>query len=163
MKSTNEAFVCGCQCDCGVIDPQYKGANRAVPPSPGSLAETRGEPIVRAIGGMLAIAAVLAGAGLLAGDLVAGMAGRAAHAPLSAAPLLIVGAAFMMMLPLARPGPVEWVKRAMVGAAFILWGVAQLMPPGAAATTLGDLVIMLYVIDLALVIRDWGVAGALRM
>lgn len=145
------------------MDSRSRGAQASATHGPEAERPMRGEPIVRAIGAMLALAAVFAGAGLLAGDLAAGLAGRAAHAPLSAAPLLIVGAAFMMMLPLARPGPVEWVKRAMVGAAFILWGVAQLMPPGAAATTLGDLVITLYVIDLALVIRDWGVAGALRM
>ena len=114
----------------------------------------RVDGIVRAIGGLVAFAAVIAGVVLLVGD-AAGLTTRAAHAPISAAPLLMVGAAFMVVLPLTRPGWLEFTKRAMVGAAFILWGVAQLMPPGAAAATLGDLVITLYVIDLALVIHDW--------
>lgn len=114
----------------------------------------RVDGIVRAIGGLVAFAAVIAGVVLLVGD-AAGLTARAAHAPISAAPLLMVGVAFMVVLPLTRPGWLEFTKRAMVGAAFILWGIAQLMPPGAAATTLGDLVITLYVIDLALVIHDW--------
>ncbi len=115
----------------------------------------RADGIVRGIGGSVAFVAVIAGLVLLIGDLAAGLAARAAHAPISAAPLLMVGAAFMVVLPLTRPGWREFIKRAMVGAAFILWGIAQLMPPGVAATTLGDLVITLYVIDLALVIHDW--------
>jgi hypothetical protein len=115
----------------------------------------RVDGIVRAIGGLVAFAAVIAGVVLLVGDAAAGLTARAAHAPISAAPLLMVGAAFMAVLPLTRPGWLEFTKRAMVGAAFILWGIAQLMPPGAAATTLGDLVITLYVMDLALVIHDW--------
>ena len=115
----------------------------------------RADGIVRAIGGFVAFAAVVAGVVLLVGDAAAGLTARAAHAPISAAPLLMVGAAFMVVLPLTRPGWLEFIKRAMVGAAFILWGIAQLMPPGAAAATLGDLVITLYVIDLALVIHDW--------
>ncbi|MBE3604922.1 hypothetical protein IMX07_14975 [bacterium] len=115
----------------------------------------RADGIVHAIGGVVAFAAVIAGVVLLVGDAAVGLTARAAHAPISAAPLLMVGAAFMAVLPLTRPGWLEFTKRAMVGAAFILWGIAQLMPPGAAATTLGDLVITLYVIDLALVIHDW--------
>ena len=40
----------------------------------------------------------------------------------------------------------------MLGIAFLLWGVVQLMPVSDLATELGNVVIALYVIDLGLII-----------
>ena len=74
------------------------------------------------------------------------------HAPLSAAPLLLIGMAYIALQPLIRPSPLEFLKRLMLGGAFILWGIDQLLPGGSLATTLGDVVITLYVIDLGLII-----------
>lgn len=145
MKLPDQTAGSGSLLEANVVDCDHGGAlSRA----------GRADRIARAIGGGVAFAAVIVGIVLLVGD-AAGLTGRAAHAPISAAPLLMVGAAFMAVLPLTRPGWREFLKRGMVGVAFILWGIAQLMPPGTAATTLGDLVITLYVIDLALVIHDW--------
>jgi hypothetical protein len=76
------------------------------------------------------------------------------HAPVSAAPLLLIGLAYVGLQPLVRPRPLELLKRLMLGGAFILWGIDQLLPPGRLATTLGDVVILLYVLDLALIIRS---------
>jgi hypothetical protein len=42
----------------------------------------------------------------------------------------------------------------MLASAFILWGIDQLLPAGVVATTLGDVVIVLYIIDLALMMHD---------
>ena len=47
-----------------------------------------------------------------------------------------------------RPRPLELFKRVMLAAAFLLWGIVQLMPAGNLASELGNLVIALYVIDL---------------
>jgi hypothetical protein len=145
MKFPDRTASSGSLLEAHVVDCDHDGAQSRA---------GRADGIVRAIGGVVAFAAVIVGIVLLVGD-AAGLTGHAAHAPISAAPLLMAGAAFMAVLPLTRPGWLEFVKRGMVGAAFILWGIVQLMPPGAAATTLGDLVITLYVIDLALVIHDW--------
>jgi hypothetical protein len=41
----------------------------------------------------------------------------------------------------------------MLGSAFLICGLVQLMPAGSLATELGSLVIALYVFDLALIIR----------
>ncbi len=76
------------------------------------------------------------------------------HAPISAAPLLLIGASYIALQPLTRPRPMELLQRLMLGSAFILWGVDQLMPPGKIATLIGDVVITLYVIDLGLIIKD---------
>jgi hypothetical protein len=53
---------------------------------------------------------------------------------------------------IVRPRPLELLKRVMLAAAFLLWGIVQLMAAGNLASELGNLVIALYVIDLGLII-----------
>lgn len=115
----------------------------------------------------LALVAILSSAALLLSDaaptliatvkLIIAMAPRAwallGHAPLSAMPLLLVGGAYIALQGLLRPAPIELLKRLLLGSAFLLWGIVQLMPPGALATHLGDLVIALYVLDLGIIIQ----------
>ena len=76
------------------------------------------------------------------------------HAPISAAPLLFIGAAYLGFQVLIRPKPLDLFKALIVSSAFILWGVDQLLPVGRFATTLGDVVITLYVLDLGWVMID---------
>jgi hypothetical protein len=74
------------------------------------------------------------------------------HLPLSALPLLLAGSSYLILQAILRPRPLELLKRLMLGAAFLLWGVVQLMPASDLATELGNLVITLYVVDLGLII-----------
>jgi hypothetical protein len=76
------------------------------------------------------------------------------HASISAAPLLFIGAAYLGFQVLLRPKPLDLFKALIVSSAFILWGVDQLLPAGRVATTLGDVVITLYVLDLGWVMID---------
>lgn len=76
------------------------------------------------------------------------------HGPVSALPLLLIGIAYFGLQAILRPAPLELLKRGMLASAFILWGIDQLLPTGPVATTLGDIVIVLYIIDLALMVRD---------
>jgi hypothetical protein len=76
------------------------------------------------------------------------------HAPVSAAPLLFIGTAYLGLQVLLRPKPLDLFKALIVSSAFILWGVDQLLPGGRVATTLGDVVITLYVLDVGWVIID---------
>lgn len=76
------------------------------------------------------------------------------HAPISAAPLLLIGAASLAFQILTQPKPLDLFKALIVSVAFMLWGVDQLLPPGWFATTLGDVVISLYVIDLGWMMID---------
>jgi hypothetical protein len=71
-----------------------------------------------------------------------------AHAPLSAAPLLLIGVASLCFQCVIRPKLLDFCKALIVSAAFLLWGIDQLLHAGKLATTLGDVVIVLYVIDL---------------
>ena len=75
------------------------------------------------------------------------------HAASSAAPLLLIGAAYISLQPMVRPRPVELLKRLLLGFAFILWGIVQLLPPSSTTAILGDIVIVLYVVDLSLIIK----------
>ncbi|GCE11499.1 hypothetical protein [Tengunoibacter tsumagoiensis] len=93
----------------------------------------------------LAILALLAGVILLGYDL---SFATSAHALISATPLLLIGVASLAFLLILRPRPLDLLKALIVSVAFILWGVDQLLPAGWWATTLGDIVIVLYVIDL---------------
>lgn len=72
----------------------------------------------------------------------------------SALPLILGGGAYVALQGVLRPRPIELLKRLMLGTAFLLWGVVQVMPAGDLATELGNLVIALYVIDLAMMIRS---------
>jgi hypothetical protein len=72
--------------------------------------------------------------------------------PLSALPLLLAGSSYLILQAILRPRPLELLKRLMLGAAFLLWGVVQLMPASNLAAELGNLVIALYVVDLGLII-----------
>jgi hypothetical protein len=76
------------------------------------------------------------------------------HAPVSAAPLLFIGAAYLGFQVLIRPTPLDLFKALILSSAFILWGIDQLLPSGWVATTLGDVVITLYVLDLGWVMID---------
>lgn len=73
--------------------------------------------------------------------------------PMSALPLLSAGISYVALQALLRPRFSELLKKLMLGAAFFLWGIVQLLPPGPLASDLGDLVILLYVLDLGLIIR----------
>jgi len=125
------------------------------------------ERVLRSAAGVLALAALLGSAALLLNDaapqliafgkVVVAMAPRAwallDHAPLSALPLLLVGGSYIALQGLLRPAPIELLKRLMLGSAFLLWGIVQLMPPSIVATDLGDLVIALYVLDLGIIVQ----------
>jgi hypothetical protein len=72
--------------------------------------------------------------------------------PLSALPLLLAGSSYIVLQAILRPPPLELIQRMMLGIAFLLWGVVELMPVSDLATALGNVVIVLYVVDLGLII-----------
>lgn len=76
------------------------------------------------------------------------------HAPISAAPLLFIGVAYLGFQGLIKPTPLDLCKALIVSTAFLLWGVDQLLPASSFATTLGDVVITLYVVDLGWMMLD---------
>jgi hypothetical protein len=100
---------------------------------------------------VVVVLALVAGVALLTSDVFFTIL---PHAPVSAAPLLLTGAAYLGFQVLIRPKPLDLFKALIVSSAFILWGVDQLLPGGRVAKTLGDVVITLYVIELGWVMID---------
>ena len=111
----------------------------------------RDTPGLRLLTRALASLAILACGSLLVASLAPDALAGFGHAPLSAAPLLLIGAAYMVLQGILRPPWKELVKRLLLGLAFVLWGVDQLLPSGPFATVVGDVVIILFVVDLGLI------------
>jgi hypothetical protein len=100
----------------------------------------------------MAVLALAASIALLTGDAKLGILSRLPAAAISSAPLLLVGTAFLILQPILRPRFMELLKNALLAATFLLWGAIQLMPQNTMSIRLGNVVIALYVLDLAWVI-----------
>jgi hypothetical protein len=105
--------------------------------------------ILRSAGYVLAVLALVACAGLLIGDVGIGNLSRLSPTAASAAPLLLVGTSFLFVQPVVRPRLLDLLKNLLLAGTFLLWGIVQLMPQNALSIRLGNLVIALYVLDLA--------------
>jgi hypothetical protein len=104
------------------------------------------------ISGGLSILALAASAGLLIGDAKLFILPEHAAIAVSAAPLLFVGVSFLLAQTAIRPRFSELAKNLLLAGTFLLWGVIQLMPHNEVSRRLGNLVIVLYVLDLAWVV-----------
>lgn len=107
---------------------------------------------LRWIGYGLAILALAASIVLLVGDAKSGILSMLPAAAISAAPLLLVGTSFLIMQPILNPRLMELLKNALLAATFLLWGAIQFMPQNTTSIRLGNVVIALYVLDLAWVV-----------
>jgi hypothetical protein len=76
------------------------------------------------------------------------------HARLSSAPLALAGLCYALLQTTLRPSRTLLLKRLLLAATFVAWAVDQLLPPGAVATFLGDLVIGAYVLDLFWIMQE---------
>jgi hypothetical protein len=106
----------------------------------------------------LAVLALAASLGLLIGDLGIGTLPPLSAAATSAAPLLLVGTSYLFVQPILRPRLIELLKNVLLSATFLLWGIVQFMPQNALSAHLGNVVIALYVVDLAWVTLDTAIS-----
>jgi hypothetical protein len=112
---------------------------------------------------VLAVMAVVFSVRLLVGDTKVGIPIGLPPGVISAAPLFLIGVTFLVAQIFMRPRWTELLKNVLLAAAFILWSVVQLMEQNALSKKLGDVVIALYVLDLAWVILASGApAGTVR-
>jgi hypothetical protein len=105
--------------------------------------------ILRCVSYVLAILALAACVGLMVGDVGIGNLTHLSPAMASAAPLLLVGTSFLFVQLSLRPRLLDLFKNLTLAGTFLLWGIVQLMPQNALSMRLGNLVIALYVLDLA--------------
>lgn len=108
--------------------------------------------VLRWISYFLAVLGVVGGVGLLLSDAKLGTLPRLPAAAISAAPLLLVGTSFLILQPILRPRLIDLLKNVLLAGTFLLWGAIQFIPQNAASLRLGNVVIALYVLDLAWVI-----------
>jgi len=97
----------------------------------------------------LVVLALACSIALLTKDAGAPNLSRLSPAAISAAPLLLVGVAFLLVQAIIRPKPLALFRSVILAGTFLLWGVVQLLPSSNLSARLGDLVIALYVLDLA--------------
>jgi hypothetical protein len=97
----------------------------------------------------LVVMAVLSSILLLASDSNMGGALGGWAAAISSVPLLAVGLSFLIVQAMIRPRGTELVKNLLLAATFLLWGAVQLMRQNLVSKRLGDVVIALYVTELA--------------
>jgi hypothetical protein len=105
--------------------------------------------LLRSMTIMLAVLAVAFSALLLAKDAGVQILPQLPLYVLSAVSLLLVGAASLIVQAMMRPRPRELLKNLLLAATFFLWGIVQLMPQNILSMRLDDLVIALFVLDLA--------------
>jgi hypothetical protein len=98
---------------------------------------------------VLVLLAVAFSCGLLIKDMGMDLIPRLPEGLLSAAPLLLVAIAFLILQTMTRPVLKELLKNLLLAATFILWGIVQLLPQNTLSTRLGNLVVALFVLDLA--------------
>ena len=105
-------------------------------------------PRVRLVAAIvLGVVSAVASIGLLLADGSYAWVGWSHHAGVSAASLLIISAAIVAGT-IARSHTVGSVVKALVGVvAFATWGLAQMVPRSTAAGVLGDVAILLFVLD----------------
>lgn len=108
--------------------------------------------VLQGISSTLAVLALVAGLALLAGGAKHILLFNLPGASVSAAPLLLVGVSFLVFQAILRPSKMDLLKNVLLAGTFLLWGVVQLIPQNSTAARLGDVVIVLYVVDLAWVI-----------
>ena len=73
---------------------------------------------------------------------------------MGALPLILIGLSYISFQLSAERGRSERAKGLLLGLAFVLWGTEQLLPPSAWVTVMDNLVITIFVVDLALIIIE---------
>jgi hypothetical protein len=121
-------------------------AARSVPlPGPG-------DRVVRRLTVACAGASLLSSVLLLVQDVAPVLTGSVRHAWLAASALLLAGIACLGLASTVRAHKKDLFIRLSLGAAFILWGIQQLLRESAVSVLFGDIVIVLFIVDLGAII-----------
>ncbi len=102
-------------------------------------------------GGLIAASAAV---GLVAIGVRAGWGGAPARA-LEGATLFLTAAAYVAHVLAHHETTRELLTRSILVSAFALWGVVQIAPGLPGSAVLNDVVIVLFVVDLAILVSPW--------
>jgi hypothetical protein len=102
-------------------------------------------------GGLIATGVI---AGLLAICVRAAWGGSSARV-LEGATLFLAAGAYLSHVLAHHEDPRELLTRSILVSAFALWGILQIAPGLPGAAVLNDIVIVLFVVDLAILLSPW--------
>lgn len=105
--------------------------------------------IVRRMAKVLVVVAIICSLTLVMKDTGVTLPWGISQTTISAASLMLVGGALLIAQTLIHPQKMELMRNILLSAAFILWGFVQLLPSTTSSKKLGDIVVALYVIDVA--------------
>jgi hypothetical protein len=108
--------------------------------------------ILRPLGGLFLLAALVALAVLLFSDGWHLFHPTGRHKQAGALALMLVGASFVCVQLDTCATLTTRLKRVLLGLAFVLWGGEQFLPPGPCVTAMDSAVITIFVVDIGLVI-----------
>lgn len=104
---------------------------------------------------ILLFSIALAGVAVLwVSDALHGLRPDPSHQRIGAAPLILIGLAYASFQLCGRRRTAERAKGLLLGLAFVIWGSEQLLPQSAWVTLMDNLVITVFVVDLALIIIE---------
>ena len=112
-----------------------------------------GARVLRRVAIGCAGASLLSSLLLLVQDATPVLTGSVRHTWLAASALLLAGTACIGLASAVRAHPKDVILRLSLGSAFILWGVQQLLHESRLSALLGDIVIVLFVVDLSAIIE----------
>ena len=101
-----------------------------------------------------ALIAASVGAGILAICVRAGWGGTSARA-FEGATLFLAAGAYLAHVLAHHENARELLTRSILVAAFALWGIVQIAPGLPGNALLNDVVIVLFVVDLAILVSPW--------
>jgi len=113
----------------------------------------------RAIPVVLGAATLADVAVLLVWDAFPALFPARSHDVLAAFSLAAIAAAYFAYQLVHRPVPLEFVKAALLAAAFLFWAANQFWPDSKQATLWNDVAIALFVLDVFLVMIGWPAAS----
>jgi hypothetical protein len=105
--------------------------------------------------GLLLLAAALTMIGILvASDAAHGLRPTPLHSRLGAFALILMGFSYMSLQAVSRASRGALMKGVLLGGAFALWGIEQLLPQGRWTTAMDTAVIAIFVVDLGMIILN---------
>jgi hypothetical protein len=109
---------------------------------------------LRRVGHLLLATALATIAILIVTDVAHGLHFTGLHSHLGAVALIMIGTSYVSLQIISRRPRHERVKGILLGGAFALWGIEQLLPSGRWTTAMDTAVIAIFVVDLGMIIRN---------
>lgn len=122
-----------------------------------ALMEKQSHPLyktLRLLSILLFLAALVSIPVMLLSDAIRHYKFTSTHQHVAAIPLVLIGLSYISLQLSARRTRAEMAKGLLLGIAFVLWGIEQLLPQTPLVTVIDSVVVTIFVIDLSLIIAE---------